>query len=386
MRILLLTATYPPRIGGVEAVVRSLAVGFARKGHEVRVVVNRYPRSLPAEERLDGVEVSRLLFLRPSWEQLRRRRPDLWLASLFYAPATSLRLRRIVREFAPQVVNVHFPDAQVPFVLGLRRRFSFRLVLSLHGDDLLRWTRGRTGRAPGLPSGASLRRALLEADAVTACSRSLLDTATSLEPAVRAKGYVTPNGIDPSPFGSGRRYSHPRPYALAYGRFTPEKGFDLLLEAFHRAGGASGRLDLILAGLGPEEGRLRALRGALGLEERVLFYGAASAREVADLLGGCEFVVIPSREEAFGLVALEAMAAGKPFIATAVGGLGELAAQGGGEMVEPSAAALAESLARWLRNPPSPGRPRVPPGYRVEDMVERYLEVLTGGPEKPARR
>ena len=156
------------------------------------MVTNRYPRRLPEREIVDGVGVERWQFLTPSFRQLRQGRLDLFLASLYYGPSVRSRLRRLLVSFRPEVVNLHFPDAQIPFVLGLNRRFGFRLVVSLHGHEVERFTaHGENGE-----EGRGLRALLCEADAVTACSQHLLESACRLEPSVQVKGAVVYNGID----------------------------------------------------------------------------------------------------------------------------------------------------------------------------------------------
>src|SRR5215470_14146655 len=120
MRILLVPSTYPPVLGGVQTVTHNLAKHLLQRGHEVQVVTNRYPRSLPAQETLDGISVRRLLFLLPDLDSLRRRRADLFLASFYFYPLSLWRLRSLMRSFRPDVVNVHFPAQQTQFVLALR--------------------------------------------------------------------------------------------------------------------------------------------------------------------------------------------------------------------------------------------------------------------------
>jgi len=306
-------------------VAAAVARGLMRRGHRIEVVTNRYPRSLPPRETLSGVPVRRFLFLRPDFTFLGRGRPDLFLASLYYYPVVLRRLTALAKGFRPDVVNVHYPLGQIPFVLRLRRCFDFRLVVSLHGDELLEPMR----RGIDDPR---LRAILREADAVTACSRWLLGKAEGWEPAVRGKGVVIPNGINPERFEDKTPYRHSRPYLLAFGRLSHQKGFDLLLKAFARVAPEKPGLDLILAGDGEERERLTALADGLGIKGRIVFFGRAAPEEVVRLLNGCEFVIIPSRWEPFGIVALEALAAGKPVLATRVGGLAELAAESGGTM------------------------------------------------------
>ena len=327
MRILLFPSSYAPVIGGLQTVVQMLARSFKEQGHEVHVVTNRYPVALPARETVDGVTVDRLLFLAPDFDYLRRGRLDLFGASFFYGPQGYSRLKKVMRDFRPDVVNVHFPDHQIPFVLKLRREFDFGLVVSLHGHDVERAVNGhaiagtdaskRTTRAL-----RNLRAILKEADAVTACSRDLLNKANQVEAIIAGKSRVIHNGIDPARFLEEEPYLHPRPYVLALGRLTRTKGFDLLVEALAQHESAS-KPDLIIAGAGEEHEALSGRVERLGLSRNIHFFGQASPHEVVKLLNGCLCVVVPSRSESFGIAALEAIAAGKPVLATKIGGLEE---------------------------------------------------------------
>lgn len=345
----------------------------------MRVVTNRYPRSLPRREALNGVPVERLLFLWPELGYLRQRRLDLFLASWLYAPATLLRLLRLCWEFRPDVVNVHFPDAQIPFVLWLRRCFRFRLVVSLHGDEVLRWM--KDGRSK--MKGQDLRRLqtiLREADAVTACSGWLLGKAIALEPSVAAKGVTIHNGVDVARFQDSAAYSHARPYILAFGRLTYKKGFDMLIDALAKVGTASLNVDLILAGAGEEAESLKRQARNLGLADRVHFFGRATPEQVIHLLNGCRFVVIPSREEPFGIVALEALAAGKPVLATRVGGLPEFIPSPPNRLVEPTVTGMLEGLHFYIDNFQSlqAEQPSLSTQFAWPQVVANYLQVLEG--------
>ncbi len=308
-RILIFSSSYLPVIGGVQAVAHNLAKQLTLNGHEVRVVTNRYPVSLAPREAIDGVAVDRLLLLRPQSDQLRRSRPDLFLASLYYYPQSYWRLRNIFKEFRPDVINVHFPDHQIPLVLKLRREFDFRLVVSLHGHDVERAvnvhaTRNGTNALPtSKRTRRQLRAILAQADAVTAVSGDLLNKATQFEPTISGKSQVINNGIDPTRFKDKESYQHPKPYILGLGRLVHKKGFDLLIQAFAECD-FENKPDLIIAGSGEERDLLQAQVERLGLNERVHFFGEASSDEVVQLLNGSLSVVVPSRSEPFGIVAL----------------------------------------------------------------------------------
>jgi glycosyltransferase involved in cell wall biosynthesis len=105
-------------------------------------------------------------------------------------------------------------------------------------------------------------------------------------------------------------------YALAAGRLVSEKGFDIAIAAARAAG-----VPLTIAGEGPDEPRLRGL--AAGAD--VTFTGWVSAERLHELRAGAAVVLVPSRwEEPFGYVALDALAAGVPVLASDAGGLPEV--------------------------------------------------------------
>ena len=395
MKVLLISASYHPVLGGLQTVTRQLARSLSESGHEVKVVTNRYPRSLPALETVDGIGVERWPFLYPCLDALRHRRLDLALAGAYYNPAAVFRFARLAASFNPDVVNVHFPEARLEFVLRARRRFPFRLVVSLHGDEIERWFKNTETRPPQARRNLDrLREFLRSADAVTACSQYLLNRASALEPSISGKAQVVYNGYDTSRFTDRRAFPHPRPYVLAYGRHTYKKGFDLLLKAFAVLAERLPHMDLILAGDGEQSQELAALREALGLRDRVILYGRANPEEVIQLLNGCRLVVIPSREEPFGIVAMEAIASGRPVVATRAGGLPEAVAAATAsysgdtplaEWAKPEPQDLADSILRALSRPRSDaGSPAVRPGVSVADMTRRYAAVLSGMPDPRA--
>ena len=99
MKVLLITSSYPPVLGGLQTVTHTLAQHLLHQGHEVQVVTNRYPRQLAAGETLDGVPVQRWHFLSPRLEDLKQGRADLFLASWYYQPATRRRLLQLFQSF-----------------------------------------------------------------------------------------------------------------------------------------------------------------------------------------------------------------------------------------------------------------------------------------------
>ena len=186
-----------------------------------------------------------------------------------------------------------------------------------------------------------------------------------------AKIKVIPCGVDtrlfrPLPQAEARaRLNLPAAgrLALFVGRIEPLKGLDILLQALSQlAQNPSWQDKLYLYVIGGhlnEQGdkrqeveRLRQLCAKLGLSERVSFLGAKGQEVLPWYYAAADVVVMPSFYESFGLVALEAMACGRPVIASRVGGLAQLVQDGRTGFLTPPGdpAALAERLARLLQD------------------------------------
>jgi glycosyltransferase involved in cell wall biosynthesis len=347
MQILLLTSSYPPVLGGLQTATSALACEWQKMGHIVHVVTQRYPRSLAAFEVIDGIPVWRNMFLTPRVEYLKSGRMDLFFAGLYYRIATQLWLARKILAFQPDVINVHFPDSQTPFVLSLKKKTSSALVVSVHGNEILQWSNADddlSSSSTGNSKLHELNTLFQEADAVTACSQYLLDKTIEIFPAVSQKGSVVHNGVSHSRFHGNRIYKHTRSYCFAYGRLTAKKGFDLLVKAFAEAAIQFPGLDLIIAGDGEEKNSLTKMVDELGLRGRVIFFGRATPEQVVELLNGCEVLIIPSRVEPFGIIALEGLIAGKPIVATRVGGLLEILDRTFNQLVNPTVEGLTSGI------------------------------------------
>jgi len=325
MRILVVASCYLPHPGGLETVVHEVSKQWQLAGHAITIVTNRYPRTLPKREEIDNISVQRLHFLYPQLAYLESGRVDLWLAGWVYFPLTFVQLLILTLRFRPDVVNLHYLGSPGFFLWILHHLVRFRLVVSLHGGDV-----------DGEPKRSRFKRwlfgALLgRAERVTTCSRALLDQAITLVPEITPKAHVIHNGVDVELFANARPYCYERPYLLGVGKLEHHKGFDVLLAAFAQVEQRFPEVDLLIAGDGHERAALQSQIQEVRLNGRVHLLGAVNREQVASLMRGSLAFVIPSRREPFGIVALEAMAAGRPIIATRAGGLTEALA--GAEVV-----------------------------------------------------
>jgi glycosyltransferase involved in cell wall biosynthesis len=162
----------------------------------------------------------------------------------------------------------------------------------------------------------------------------------------------------------------PYPYILAMGRFGPKKGFDVLLHAFASVAAEDPSIHLVLAGTGKALAAYTALVRQHHLQDRVHFVGVVEGGVKIQLYQHCLFFVCPSRREPFATVNLEALAAGRPIVATAVGGNLEVVSEGGnGFLIPPDDPdALATRMLTLLKDPAL----RATMGRLSLDLATRY--------------
>lgn len=184
-------------------------------------------------------------------------------------------------------------------------------------------------------------------------------------------------------------YQGSEPRLLCVGRLIPIKGHLVLLRALAQARLRVPGITLGVAGRGPLEPALKAYARELGLDEAVNFLGFVSPVQRA--LEDAAIVVVPSIGEGFGMVALEAMERGRPVVASAVGGLPEIVADGETGLVVPAgdAEALGEAIVELAGNLPRAatmgraGRERALAEFPPERCAER-IEALYAAALGPA--
>jgi glycogen synthase len=319
-------------MGGVRSIIDTLARTAVAAGHEVAAVVDADAARAPGR--------ARELLLYPFPARARELRRLGRFARKF--PVGAGRLVSAVRAASPDVVSVHCMRRFAPHVALLRRASGVPQVLNLQEGAL----------PSGMPENAGLFRRLVRAvDAVAACSTEAADYARR-HGARRVA--IVPNGYDPTEFRPGAPYPHPRPYVLGLGRLEAQKGFDVLVAALERVAG----VDLLLAGAGSERAALETLARTRGLAARVRFLGATDRSTTLSLLRGAAVIACPSRFEGLPLVCIEALAAGRPVVASAVNGIPEIVRGGETGFLVPAddPAALAAALMRALQAPEEAAR------------------------------
>lgn len=327
MRVLLLTG---PAEGGIRRHVEALA------------------RGLPAE----GVTCGLAGPSKPDWPSADPGRELPWFRVplddrmlTVLVPPTVQALRTAWRRERWDLLHAHGFKATVLAWLASHGAPSRSYVVTLHN---LCPPSGRLGAM-------LIRASLGGARRIIGVSQAVLDSlGPRLSPRVQAT--VIPNGVDgerfaclPAPVAVRHALGLvDQPLVLFLGRLTKEKGVRVLAEAAAMLAGEPRPAVVCIAGEGPERSWLEA---AATVTPSLRLLGARD--DVPTLLSACDVVVVPSLREGQSLVALEAMAAARPLVVSAVGGLSELASASGAAWTVPpgDATALARAVGSLLGQP-----------------------------------
>jgi glycosyltransferase involved in cell wall biosynthesis len=325
-------------IGGVDAGgqnvhVAALAAGLARRGHEVTVHTRRDDESLPDRVGTpDGYDVVHV----PAGPPRALPKDDL----LPHMPAFARELRARWASAPPDVVHAHFWMSGLACVAAAAD-LPMPVLQTFHALGSVK--RRHQGAADTSPAGRiDLERGLCrDVDHVVAtCSDEVFELRRLGLPSDRVT--VVPCGVDTAVF-TPRGPTAPRsgrPRLLVLGRLVERKGQDDAVRALRAVPDA----ELVVVGgpapaevdADPEVQRLRAIAAEAGVADRLVFAGSVSRADVPAWVRSADVVLAVPWYEPFGITPLEAMACGRPVVATAVGGLVDTVADGGtGDLVPP---------------------------------------------------
>jgi glycogen(starch) synthase len=306
-RVLYWVQQFLPYIGGVQILGAKLLPALRERGYEFTVVASKGHLDLPEVTDFQGIPVYRF----PFWEALTKGDPGLVLE-------TRKRIADLKREFRPQLVHVNLTDPSV----------FFHLQTPVDPSPTFLLTTQMAMTQETADSNTVLGRALRSADRVTTISRAMLENLVGLVPEVGDKSQVVYNGLEPPALAPASLPMEP-PHLLCLGRLSEEKGFDVALEALPTIIEEVPSVEMTVAGDGPALASLEVLAETLGLDGRVRFPGWIEPDQVPELINTSTLVLMPSRWwEGFGLVALQAHQMARPVVASRVGGLPEVVADG----------------------------------------------------------
>ncbi len=360
-----------PTYGGSGAVATELGLQLAQRGHEVHFISYAQPFRLTTfRDRVyfHEVEVPHYpLFEYPP-----------------YSLALAVQVGEVTRQHGLDILHAHYaiPHAAAAWMaeqMLLDEGIELKVVTTLHGTDIT-----LVGQDPSF--WAITRFSVERSDGVTTVSEYLREETYRAFRCRRTDIRVIPNFIDPEVFDRTKYDCHTS--ALAPGgekivmhisNFRKVKRVGDVVAAF--AGmrkTVSARL--VMVGDGPERAHAYEEVERHGLTEDVVFLGKLES--VAELLSCADLFLLPSEQESFGLVALEALASGVPVVGTSGSGLAEVVEDGVDGFLHPvgDVEAMAESGTRLLTDPElwarmsAAGRERAVELFRADRVVPQYEE------------
>lgn len=326
MRILLLSWEYPPHLdGGLGQHVKELVPALLAADPELEIhVVTPAFAGRTQHESLGRLHVHRVKVMAPSDDQIYE---DVLVAN----PAFVRAAERLLAAHGPfDLIHVH--DWLPSFAgLALAEARGLPIVATIHATERGRY-RGALHNDMSRAIDATEGRLAQAAQRVIACSLAMKHEIQSYYGVPAERIRVIPNGIDGSHL---RRLRHEdlsdfrRQYArpderiiFNVGRMVYEKGADLLVEAAPQVLSRVPDVKFVIGGRGPLFASLGQRIEAMHLHNKVMLTGFLSDEDRDRLYVVADLCVFPSRYEPFGIVALEAMAAGTPVVVSNVGGLG----------------------------------------------------------------
>ena len=356
MRVLFWSLGFLPEIGGIEVLAGKLLPAMRQRGHEYLVVTSRHNPSLPEQTIYQDIPIHRF----PFWQSLGN------VDELVLVKQQVTKLKQL---FAPDLIHLNGLGRDSFFHLVTASAHPAPLLITLHGewvpqaDDLI---------------GSALRKA----DWVAGCSKAILKNGQRLAPDIIAHSCVIYNAVE-EPVSAPDPLPVDRQQVLCLGRMSQEKGFDLALAAFALLVKRFPRACLVFAGDGPARRQLQRQAAALGVDQFVEFLGWVSRDRIPALINTCTVVVMPSRQEALPLVALEAGLMARPVVGARVGGLPEIVLhQQSGLLVDKEdSAALAQAIAYLFDHPKTAAamgqaaRERVQRKFNWQQHVDSYDQL-----------
>ena len=347
----------PSGWGGAERVALDLAIGLRKSGHRVLFVA-----AAP-----EVVERTR----EAGFEALPVAVRSRWI------PGTIMRLASIMKREGVEIAHCHGRRAALVGMPAALAAGVPARIIHVHSTA--------TAGGSEIISKASFGCLGRLAHRIIYCSRQA-EKETQGGPSPRS--VVIPNGVQfPDTFPQRESRSQHVPLIVAVGRLQRPKGYPILLRALPRVLAALPRVRVKVAGEGEQREELESLRAEMRLGEVVEFAGFV--RDVPGLLGQASLFVMPSLWEALPLALLEAVAAGVPVVASAVGAIPEVISDGEtGWLVPPGdPEALAAAIVEALRSPAEATKRAekafevVRSKYSVDamvDAVEHLYEELVG--------
>lgn len=361
LKLLYVSARYPPYVGGTEIHTAEVAGRLAARGHDVTVLTTDPTHTVPFEDERDGVRVLSV----PAWPRARD-----W----YVAPDIVRVLRDEPRDLL-HVQGYHTAVAPLAMASAVRHRQPF--VLTFHSGGHSSWLR----RAIRPLQRTAMRPLLRRAECLIGVSDFETDMfAKSLDlPAARFATIPNGTSFQPTriPVNVGDASPPERgPHLVSVGRLERYKGYERIIDALPALARRYPDVHYTIVGSGPDGDRLAARAERLGVRDVVEFRSVPTSQrsQLAEIVASASLFVLMSDYESQGMSVLEARSLGVPILVAATSALADLASEPGVWAVPARSRPdqLADAVAEVLESPHEGGVVELP---RWDDIADRLLGV-----------
>jgi glycogen(starch) synthase len=330
VRILFWAERIFPEIGGIETFTRLLMQGMQNRGHEVEIIGSSLSTPSTTQDAEYGFTIRRFPFAHAFKNH-----------NLHQIKSILKQVIQAIDSFHPDLIHLNTFLTSSFYFLRIPRHKRPKTLLTLHTEI------AQTETARHLQS-----QIIKNVDFVVGVSETTMSSYLELFPELRKRSEVIYNSVD-APQVKPKDIIFSPPTILALGRLRPIKGFDIAIKTFPSVLSKFPTGELIIAGEGEERENLEVLVHRLNLDSSVTFKGYVPNNQIADLYNQATIVIVPSRYEQFGLVAVEAGQMERPVVASRVGGLQEIIDHNKtGLLVPPNDSdSLAKSILSLLEHP-----------------------------------
>jgi len=312
--------------------------------------------------------------------------------SLYSELLYSKHIEDLIKRLEPDLLHAHFayPEGWAAYLakVGLRQRVP--LIVTLHGYDILVEPSVGYGIRLNKHHEALVKKVLNASDAIIVASRAVFNEVASFVKDLE-KIHLVPNGVDTRRFNPklngdiirNQLAIEDKQIIFTIRYHSPRYGISYLLLAVKLILNKRRDAVFVIGGDGPLLDYHKNLTRRLGISSHVFFTGRIPQEELPLYYAASDVVVVPSLQEAWGLVATEAMACGKPVVASRVGGLPDQVIDGyNGFLVPPrDPKALADRIMYFLENPSEArrmglnGRRLAEERFDIEKRIDKIIKV-----------
>lgn len=349
IKLLVITHSFPTKNNPVAAIFLLNQLKELKKYCEIKVIFpyayvpkirifNPYYRfsKVPSKERVGGIEVYHPKYIMIPRMLFKLKLLHFYLAieSFFSYLASKKTTEKITEEWNPDIIHLHGVLGEGLLGRRLKRKYKKPLLVTTYGDDINRYLKQ-------IPSNFLVKSALKSSDAIICQSRFLQN---EIENRISGKKlFIIPMGalldkFKPKGKNKARKVlglPKDKKIILFIGHLFERKGVEYLISALRLVIKKEKNTLCLIIGSGHSENRLKKMASELNLDNYTKFLGQKTHDEIVPYMNACDIFVLPSLSEGLPVVLCEALAAGKPVVATKVAGTPELVTKDVGFIVRP---------------------------------------------------